>query len=196
MLVIRRFLLMVAGGLMLWIAGFFLFVGLVSSPTRATKNADAIVVLTGGKGRVEHGFKALAAGHAPVLFISGVGKDVTLPEMIAAHTNGETRAAIAARRPRILLDYRANSTRTNAEETALFAAKYRVHSIRLVTAHYHMPRSLLEFRDAMPGVSILADPVLPEEAENAPWWHDAHLRELMLSEYVKYQGTLLMQLVY
>ena len=36
------------------------------------------------------------------------------------------------------------------------------HSLRLVTASYHMPRSMLEFARAMPDIAIVPNPVFPE----------------------------------
>ena len=63
-------------------------------------------------------------------------------------------------------------------------------SLRLVTAWYHMPRSLLEFERAMPEISIIAHPVFPAEARPERWsaWHRA--ASLLLGEYIKYLAAL------
>ncbi len=192
---IRRFLLTVAGGLMLCIAAFALFVAMLPSAQTPEETTDAIIVLTGGNSRVEQGLIALAEGKAPVLFISGVGSNVTLQEMIAAHSTREVQAEISRRKPRIVLDHLANSTQSNAAEAAAFVAKYNIRSIRLVTAHYHMPRSLMEFRAAMPEVKIVPQPVVPEGFEDNGWWRDATARRIMLSEFTKTIGACLRQLV-
>ena len=50
----------------------------------------------------------------------------------------------------------------NAEETAAWMAEGDRTSLRLVTAAYHMPRSLALFRRLMPDTKILPHPVFPE----------------------------------
>lgn len=172
--------------LTLWLGSFLWFMGqLPHTRPDATITTDAIIVLTGGNGRVEQGLSVLAEGAAPTLLISGVGRNVTLPQMIAAHSTPEMRRRIAKEEARIVLDYVANSTQSNAAEMARFVKENGLHSIRLITAWYHMPRSLLEFRAAMPGVSILPDPVLPDQGA-APWWQGDVSRRLIFSEYHKY----------
>ena len=49
--------------------------------------------------------------------------------------------------------------------------KERFTSLRLVTANYHMPRSLLEFRRAMPALHIVPHPVFPDNFKRDDWWH-------------------------
>jgi uncharacterized SAM-binding protein YcdF (DUF218 family) len=158
-------------------------------PTRTlapTEKADAIVVLTGGKGRVEHGLSMLAQGAAPVLFISGVGKDVTRERIISEHTNADLREKLAAMEPEIILDYVARSTESNAGQTARFMRDRGIRRIRLVTANYHMKRSILEFSTASPDVAILPDPVFPTGFRRDEWWEHKNTRRLMFSEFYKY----------
>lgn len=172
--------------LALWLVGFLCFLSqLPGERPSATITTDAIIVLTGGNGRVEQGLNLLADGAAPMLVISGVGRSVTLPQMIAAHTSAAVRQRIAQQEARIVLDYVASTTQSNASEVARFAQANNLHSIRLITAYYHMPRSLLEFHAAMPDVDILPDAVLPDKAA-APWWKDEAARRLILREYHKY----------
>lgn len=170
-----------------WCAGLVWFVAsMPDAPTPATVKTDAIVVLTGGNGRVERGFDMLAEGAAPTLFISGVGTKVTLPQMLAAHASEQTRSAIRSNGATILLGREASTTRTNAEEATVFARSHHAYSLRLVTAHYHMARSLLEFRHALPDVTLIPDPVFPDGFRRDEWWRHANTRRLMLSEYHKY----------
>src|SRR5262249_10925921 len=85
----------------------------------------------------------------------------------------------------LVLGYLASSTQSNASEVAAFAAARELHTIRLITSHYHMPRSLLEFRAAMPDVAILPDPVFPD-GEREAWWQQEASHKLVLSEFHKY----------
>jgi uncharacterized SAM-binding protein YcdF (DUF218 family) len=64
-------------------------------------------------------------------------------------------------------------------------------SLRLVTANYHMPRSLLEFRHAMPDLEIVPHPVFPENFKQDEWWLWSRSASLVASEYSKYLIALL-----
>lgn len=169
-----------------WVLGLAVFVhGLPVRATPPSVRTDAIIVLTGGNARVERGFEMLAAGAAPVLFISGVGKDVTLQEMLHEHADAKTRAAISQRGASIVLDHVALTTQTNAREAAQFVRERDFHSIRLITAHYHMPRSMAEIQKTLPDVEIVADPVFPAGFRRDQWWRHKNSRDLILSEFHK-----------
>lgn len=156
----------------------------------ASAKADAIVVLTGGKSRVEHGLKMLADGAAPVLFISGVGQKVTKNQMLNEHANAETREKINATGAEIVLDHVARTTVSNADQSATFIKTRGIHSIRLITANYHMKRSMHEFQDASPEVEILPDPVFPDDFRRDQWWRHDNTRRLVFSEFYKYLAVL------
>lgn len=169
-----------------WVLGLAVFVhGLPNKATPASVKTDAIIVLTGGNARVERGFSMLAQGAAPILLISGVGKDVTLQEMLMEHADAKTRQAISDRNASIVLDHVALTTYTNAREVAQFVRERRVQSIRLITAHYHMPRSMAEMQTALPEVEIIADPVFPAGFRRDQWWRHKNSRDLVLSEFHK-----------
>lgn len=179
-------------GLLFWLAAFALFVlRMEASPASEEEKSDALIVLTGGKARVERGFELLSQGAAPVLLVSGVGHKVTIPEMLSQHASAQTKAQIEKRHAMIVFDYDASTTQTNAENTAEFVRSHQYHTIRLVTAHYHMPRSLIEFRAALPDVTILPEPVVPEEFAANPWWETRYTRGLVLQEFHKYLAAYL-----
>src|SRR3546814_4570320 len=60
------------------------------------------------------------------------------------------------------LGFEAADTAGNALETAGWLNAHGYKSIRLVTANYHMPRSLVEFSRRLPGITIVPPPVLPD----------------------------------
>jgi uncharacterized SAM-binding protein YcdF (DUF218 family) len=60
----------------------------------------------------------------------------------------------------------------------------------LVTARYHMPRSLQEFSAAMPDVMLLPYPVEQERIDLAGWWHYPRTIFLLHREYVKYLASI------
>ena len=71
-------------------------------------------------------------------------------------------------------------------ETARWIAKQGFRSLRLVTANYHMRRSLLEFNRLMPEIKIIPHPVFPEGFKDGTWWRRPASVRLMASEYIKY----------
>ena len=179
--------------LLAWSGGFVWFLRAipdeVSDPATAT---DAIVVLTGGSLRVQSGLALLAAGKARKLFVSGVhpGTDV------AALMRAEHQSSGAALACCVVLGHEADNTLGNAEETALWMRREKFHSLRLVTASYHMPRSLLEFSRAMPEVRIVAHPVFPENVLQGYWWARPRTAMLIFAEYQKYLVALARPVVF
>jgi uncharacterized SAM-binding protein YcdF (DUF218 family) len=173
-------------GFLFWFSGLVSFVQRI--PTTATADdisTDAIIVLTGGSLRVERGFELFGQDKAPTLFISGVGKDTTLQDLLTKYGNPSVREKVQQGAAHIVLDYRADSTYGNAREAAKFIRDYDLTSVRLVTSNYHMPRSLVEFQSVLPNLIIIQDSVLPTSFHHENWWKDAPSRRLVLSEYHK-----------
>ena len=166
-----------------WLVGLYHFAGLIPDPGRfSTDKSDAIVVLTGGARRVSEGLSLLERGLSKKLFVSGVyrGVDVHALLKIARRAPGEFECCIA-------LGYLADSTRGNAAETSTWIKREKISSIRIVTASYHMPRSLLEFRHALPtAVRIVTHPVFPVGFRQDNWWRWRGSARLAISEYNKY----------
>ncbi|HUK59308.1 MAG TPA: YdcF family protein [Stellaceae bacterium] len=168
----------------LWCAGFLWFLHLV--PARVAdpdSETDAIVVLTGGSLRVENGLALLAAGKAKKLFVSGVYHGVDVGELLRVSRQSPERVQCC-----IVLGHTAESTLGNALETAAFMTSEGYGSLRLVTASYHMPRSLVEFTRAMPKIRIVPHPVFPDIVQD--WWMRPSGIELYGEEYVKFLGAL------
>ena len=186
----RRFLAGLAGIALLvavaWLGGLVWFAERVSRMVPESGATDAIVVLTGGSERVAEGVALLSSGTGRLLFVSGVPAGVT-PEAVL---NGAGAGATALL-PKIELGHSAQDTIGNAAETAAWARREGVASLRLVTANYHMPRSLIEFRRALPGVAILQHPVFPERFKDREWWRWPGTLTLMVREYDKYLLALL-----
>ena len=172
-------LLLLAGA---WLAGLVAFAEAI--PDRSAddgRTTDAIVVLTGGSGRIEVGLEQLAQDRAKKLFVSGVPHGVTPPELPGLATAAPDQLACC-----VVLGHEASNTTGNARETAAWMMSEGFRSLRLVTSNYHMPRSLLEFRRAMPGMEIVAHPVIPESVRQNDWWRWPGTTMLIVTEYSKY----------
>ena len=147
---------------------------------------DAIVVLTGGSVRVKTGIALLRAGRGTRLFISGVHADVDLAEL--TRSIDETLGDLGER---ITLGYAAGDTIGNASETAAWMRANGYGSLRLVTAAYHMRRSVLEFQRVMPWGTITPHPVFPLAFKQEEWWRWPGTATLVATEYTKYLLALL-----
>ncbi len=173
-----------------WLAGLLWFTTLIPPDTSASAaTADTIVVLTGGSMRLEHGFELLAQGRAPRMFISGVEDGITLDSLL----HKKEFSAFTDKIPTgsVELGSQARTTIGNAEETALWVSQNRVKSILLVTGNYHIPRSSYELHEAMPGVTIIPEPVFPSYFAHNEWWKHTDSIRLVISEYNKYITSIL-----
>ncbi|HYM72204.1 MAG TPA: YdcF family protein [Stellaceae bacterium] len=172
---------------LLWLGGLTWFVqsSLTVTADRTTAT-DAIVVLTGGRQRLETGLDLLGDGRAQKLFISGVNPRVDRMELLRVAAHLPTPDA-----SRIVLGHAADNTLGNARETAVWMQQEGYSSLRLVTSWYHMRRSLLEFERAMPAASIVAEPVFAARIEPHPWTARLDTALLAVIEYDKYLATLI-----
>jgi uncharacterized SAM-binding protein YcdF (DUF218 family) len=179
---IRRIAVAAGAFSVIWIGGLVWFTTLVPSDGTINRTkTDAIVVLTGGTGRLDTGLQLLEEGFARQLFVSGVahGVDVAALLRVAQRRPAELACCIA-------VGYLADNTAGNARETAEWVHRQRFRSIRLVTASYHMPRSLVEFRRAMPHIRIVPHPVFPPRFMRDRWWLWPGTAALMSTEFSKY----------
>ena len=181
-----RWLRGLAAGLLIlalaWGAGLLWFANLL--PTKVMdpeSRTGAIVVLTGGSDRLTAALDLLAANKADKLFVSGVYRGIDVRQLLDLFQQSPQDLSCC-----VVLGYEADNTRGNAVETADWIAAEGITSLRLVTATYHMPRSLLEFRRRMPAVEIVPHPIFPEPFKRDDWWLWPGSSSLLVSEYSKY----------
>jgi uncharacterized SAM-binding protein YcdF (DUF218 family) len=171
----------------LWVGGFLWFVSdMPSIPPYPESTTDAIVVLTGGNNRIASAFDLLDQKLADHLLISGVNRGTTLDKIKKASGFKGNLANY-----KISLDDQARSTKENALYTLKWLQKNSYTSIRLVTANYHIRRSLLEFQNVMPDIVIIPHPIRPQDSDNQKWYTDYKILCLFLHEYNKYLGAFL-----
>ncbi len=179
---IRLSLLVLAVAAASWVAGLFWFAAQIPYPGPAPDaRTDAIVVLTGGSGRLDAGLRLLSEGYASKVFVSGVARGVDTATLLR----------IARRQPEelaccIAIGYRADNTAGNARETSDWMRGQGYTSLRLVTASYHMLRSRLEFGRVMAKILIVPHPVFPPRFKRDRWWLWPGTASLLTSEYNKY----------
>jgi uncharacterized SAM-binding protein YcdF (DUF218 family) len=163
----------------------FGFVGFLSqlrnAETRPERQADGIVVLTGGASRVSDAMELLSAGYGKRLLISGVHPASTASDISRSVQESQTLFRCC-----VDLDRSAVSTRGNASETRRWVHERGFKSLIVVTSNYHMPRAIVEMSHAMPDIALIPYAVVGERWRDEPWWESGATFRLVLSEYVKY----------
>jgi uncharacterized SAM-binding protein YcdF (DUF218 family) len=167
--------------LVLYAIGFSFFVVDLPLPRAgAIAKADAIVALTGEGGRLGPAVTLLEAGGGQRLLITGVNKLISKPTLKTLLHGGQAFDCCAD------LGFAALDTRGNAAEAAHWVRAHRYGSLIVVTATYHMPRSLVEFGAEMPGVTLIPYPVSAEAVKMLSWENAKRLN----GEYVKYLASI------
>jgi uncharacterized SAM-binding protein YcdF (DUF218 family) len=165
-----------------WFLGFLSFIyTLPESPPDPLPQADGIVALTGGEERIVAAMALLGANKGGRLLISGVHPDVTRDALKKRVADPANLFACC-----VDLDRAARNTAGNAIETARWVKKMGYRSVIVVTAQYHMPRSLIELKRELPDVGLIPYPVFPDKVHARDWWRDLGTARFLASEYVKY----------
>lgn len=163
-----------------WIIGFCIFAWQINHFTIDTDTqTDAIIALTGGRNRILEAAKLFETGKAERLFISGVGKDISLQNI------QKTQQVSIADENNVDIGHEATNTVENAKESAEWVRQNHIKSIRLVTSNYHIFRSLIEFRAHNPNLTIILHPVYSENIEKK-WWTSWQTSSLIFKEYNKF----------
>ena len=164
-----------------WGVGLFRFAAMIPTEAGAvTMSTDAIVVLTGGSRRLATGLELLSANAAGMLFVSGVYRGVDVSQLLRHFQNAPDNQRCC-----VEIGHDAGDTAGNAHETAAWVRRQGFRSLRIVTSNYHVPRSMLEFRHALPGVTLVAHPVVPESFKYDGWWRWPGTARLIVSEFNK-----------
>jgi uncharacterized SAM-binding protein YcdF (DUF218 family) len=140
-MIVRFFSLVVV----IYALGFVLFAVTLGRPAgEDSRPTDAVVVITGGGGRIEHGLDVLSAHKAKRMLIAGADPLVTKRDLVRV-------TGANARLMRCCVDLGSESvdTRSNAEEAGRWMAKRGYHSLRLITSDWHMRRADYEFSRAL-----------------------------------------------
>ncbi len=140
--------------LLVWALGFAVFAVTIADPAD-DRRTDAIVVLTGGSGRMSRGLDLLRRGRARRMLVSGVDR-VVKPNELAAENDASKRLFACC----VDLGKESVDTRSNAAETAKWMRSRGFKTMRLVTTDWHMTRAKYELSRQSPAdVTILPDGV-------------------------------------
>jgi len=173
---------MLALGFLVVAAGFVAFLSqLRVAELKPDRNADGIVVLTGGSSRVSDAIELLAGGYGRRLLISGVHRANGISDISRSLPDSQGWLTCC-----VDLDRSAINTRSNAAETRRWARDRNFKSLIVVTSNYHMPRAIVEMSHAMPDIELIPFAVVGDKWREDPWWTSGGTFRLLLSEYAKY----------
>jgi len=155
----------------------------LAEPSAAPK-ADAVIALTGGSGlRIAASVRLIEAGVAEHLLISGVHPDINMDEI---ETLGGGSPAVY--QCCVDLGHVAETTYGNAKEAARWAEAGQYKTLIIVTSNYHMPRSLILLRRAMPELDLIPYPVQSRINPSAPMANFRSTKGLA-TEWLKWRIT-------
>lgn len=141
--------------------------------------SDAIVVLAGGRGRIEEGIKLYRSHSARLLFLVGVDPSVRKGDLFK-----EKKGARGGEQ--VFLEKASRNTLENALYSRDLIAREKVRSITLITSRYHMKRAVLIFRSTLPkDVAVYPYPVDSSNLKEK-WWSHGGSSRLLLGEFYKY----------
>lgn len=137
-----------------WCLGFALFMLMLPGPLEGY-TTDALVVPTGGPGRIDRGLALMDEHQAKRMLVTGVGPGVRPVDLARAYQAPRGLLACCVDLGREAVD-----TRSNAEETARWVRARQYRTVRLVSTDWHLPRAGMELRAALgDDVLVLADGV-------------------------------------
>lgn len=183
---LRRVMILGAGAILsLLTLGFVLFASIVTRlPAQNNPHADGIVVLTGEGRRIAEGARLLDEGRAQRMLISGVFRRTGKKALLDISGLAEDKFDCC-----VDIGYTALDTAGNANETRAWATSHGYESLIVVTASYHMPRSLAELSLALPTTRLVPHPVVPSNFPPTQWWLHASVTRTLISEYFKFLPT-------
>ena len=114
---------------------------------------SAIIVLTGGKGRIDKGIELFDENYGEYLFISGVFKESEL-ELIDDINKQRVNDNCC-----VIYDKKATNTKENALEVERWLSENsNIERLILVSSYYHLPRSYIIFNKAISDKEIVLVP--------------------------------------
>ena len=134
-----------------------------------SEKTDGIVLFTGEIDREKTAWDLFRLGLAPKFHISGRYRGFNRPYYS----------------PNITIDFAA-TTEKNVEMTHQWILKNHIHSVRLVTSDYHMPRCMLLANYFWKGIKIVPHPIRVQNSRLQ------HPMVKILVEYVRYVGTMIL----
>lgn len=177
--IIKAILTLCIIGSIVFTALFIDFTYKTFSYRQTTQKADAIVVLTGGKGRVEEGIRLFRDRRAEFLVFVGVDPTVRKSDLYRPRP-GDPPA------DKVILEKSSRNTLENSIFGRDVIVRSGVHSVLLITSRYHLKRASILFRNSLPReITIIPYPVDSVNLKES-WWNHGGSFQLLFREFYKY----------
>lgn len=177
--IIKAILTLCIIGSVVFTALFIDFTYKTFSYRQTTQKADAIVVLTGGKGRVEEGIRLFRDRRAEFLVFVGVDPTVRKSDLYRPRP-GDPPA------DKVILEKSSRNTLENSIFGRDVIVRRGVHSVLLITSRYHLKRASILFRNSLPReITIIPYPVDSVNLKES-WWNHGGSFQLLFREFYKY----------
>lgn len=141
--------------------------------------ADAIVVLAGGKGRIEEGVRLFRERRAQWLFLVGVDPTVRKSDLYRPKSGDPSS-------DNVILEKLSRNTLENALYGRDLIMEHEVHSVLLITSRYHLKRAAILFRNALPPAVALSPYPVDSQNIKEDWWYHVGTFRLLFTEFYKY----------
>lgn len=149
------------------------------------KQADVIIVLSGGWGRVDLGAELYAEGYAPQLLFSNANESGSYRKKML-----DTALSLGVPMDAILTENEALSTYQNAQFTLPIMQQHGLKSAIVISSDYHMRRVKFIFDHVYKDSGIELTYIGSDSGYNAnAWWSDRNSRETTFNEYIKMIGN-------
>ncbi|WP_342424814.1 YdcF family protein [Paenibacillus sp. FSL E2-0178] len=163
----------------------FLIAGSFLSLSTSPKQADIIIVLSGGEGRIEHAADLYKSGYGSYILLSN-SKELTGP----SGDMHQTALALGIPEEAILTEDAAQSTYQNAQFTLPIMKQHGFKSAIVVSSDFHMRRVKFIFDHVYKKSGIELTYIGSDSGYNAKtWWSDRNSRETTFNEYTKMIGN-------
>lgn len=157
---------------------------------------DVIVCLAGGRGRIAYASKLWKeyydqSKNPPVLYISGMGNSADW-NVFSSQVDPEILKILP--KDKVVLETISSNTQENAKIFVQFAKQNKWKSVALVTASYHLKRSLILFRQELNDngydeVKLYPASVIQEPFNKQDWNKDLYGIQVTLFEFLKWVFT-------
>lgn len=151
-------------GLSFYLLSFVAFVGYVRLLPTMTANetflCNAVVILTGGKGRIKNGIELARKLSCKKILISGVNVRTNLKDIQKTQLKQTKHEGLT-----IDIGYSAKNTLENSKEALYWCEENSIKSALIVTSDYHIPRTKIEFAKSKNDIKILFYGVKSEEID-------------------------------
>lgn len=177
--IIKAFVTLIVIGLFAVTVLFIDFTYKTFSYRQNSRKADAIVVLAGGKGRVEEGVRLFRESRAEYLFFIGVDRSVRKSDLYRPRVGDPSPE-------KVILEKASRNTLENSIFGRDLIVQHDIRSIILITSRYHLKRSSILFRNSLPKeIAIYPYPVDSKNLKE-DWWSHGGSFQLLFREFYKY----------